>query len=97
VASFLLVTYCLIYYLEKLKFPATDKITKSANFWFVTGILTYYSGCFFIFITFKNLTLTQHISNGIILIWRIHNVIFMIMFVYFFIGMLCKPYPVKFK
>jgi hypothetical protein len=97
VASFIMVTYCLLYYLEKLKFPSRDKITKSSNFWFVTGILTYYSGCFFIFINYKTLSTTQDLKNGILLLWQIQNVIFMIMFVYFFIGMICKPYPETYR
>ena len=96
-ASFMLVAYCLTYYLEKLRYPTEEKITSSRDFWFVTGILTYYSGCFFIFINYKNLTLTQNFNKGIAYIWYIHNVILMIMFVYFFIGMLCKPYPKKFR
>jgi hypothetical protein len=97
VASFLLVSYCLMFYLEKLKFPTEEKITKTSDFWYVTGILTYYSGCFFIFINYKNLILTQNLRNGVGLVWHIHNVIFMVMFIYFFIGILCKPYPERLK
>lgn len=89
--SFLLVMLCFLYYLGKLKNPTTKNITKSTDFWYVTGILTYYTSSFFIFITFNNLT--QSNNNGVRYLWPIHNVLFFIMCVYFFIGLLCKRSP----
>lgn len=95
VASFILVVYCFFYYLKKLKNPVTSNIAKSRIFWYVTGIFTYYSGSFFIFITYSYLTLQKIEKVG--LLWRLHNFIFLLMCIYLFIGLLCKPLPEKFK
>jgi len=86
-ASFILVTYCFIYYLDKLKHP-TKSITNSRDFWYVTGLLTYYASCFFIFISYNSLTNSnnRHITS----LWPIHNILFLIMCVYFYKGMLCN-------
>jgi len=94
-ASLILIVYCLLYYLDKLTHPATDNITKSTHFWYVTGLFTYYVSSFFIFVTYRTLT-QQQISN-LGFLWRIHNVVFLIMCGYFLIGMICKPSQEKYK
>ena len=92
-ASFILCAYALFYYLKLLKSSAEDNILTSANFWFNTGIFSYYTINFFIFLTYNKLTQEKLPMLGII--WQLHNVIFLIMCVYIFIGTLCKRSPEK--
>lgn len=94
-ASLLIVIFCLLYYWQNIKHPTTSRIIKSRDFWYVTGILTYYTCNFFIFISYRVLT-QSHIEHVGIL-WKIHNVFFLMMCLYIFAGMLCKPSPKKFK
>ena len=87
-ASFILIAYCFLYYLEQILHPTTISITKSKDFWYVTGIFTYYASNFFIFISYN--WLTQK-GTKLTLIWETHNVILLIMCIYILIGFLCKP------
>ena len=87
-ASFILCAYALFYYLKLFKSPAEDNILQSANFWFNTGIFSYYTINFFIFLTYNRLT-AENLTQ-ISIIWQLHNIIFLIMCIYLFIGTLCK-------
>jgi len=91
-ASFILTTYCFLYFLNQISHPTGIIITKSKDFWYVTGIFTYYTSNFFIFLSFNWLT-QEYTTNVFGLIWRMHNVILMIMCIYIFLGFRCKPLP----
>ncbi|RDC62872.1 hypothetical protein AHMF7616_01471 [Adhaeribacter pallidiroseus] len=95
VASLFIVIYSFLYYLENLLRPATVAITKSKDFWFITGFFTYYASCFFIFVTFKKLT--QSNTKDVGLLWQIHNVLYLILCIYLFKGIICKPLPEKYN
>jgi hypothetical protein len=95
VASFIIIAYCLLYYYQKLTNPATMSIFKSRDFYYVTGLLTYFTSCFFIFVSYRKLTQENVANLG--LVWRIHNVVFLIMCLYILIGFLCKPSPQKYN
>jgi hypothetical protein len=95
VASFFIVAYCLLYYYQKLTNPATMSIFESRDFYYVTGLLTYFTSCFFIFVSYRKLT-QEDVSN-LGLLWMIHNVVFLIMCIYFLIGFLCKPSPQRYN
>lgn len=88
-ASFILTTYAFIYYLNQISHPTGAVITKSKDFWYVTGIFTYYASNFFIFLSYNWLT-KEYTTNIFALIWRIHNVILLLMCVYIFLGFRCK-------
>jgi hypothetical protein len=88
VASFILCAYALFYYLKLFKSSAEVNILKSANFWFNTGIFSYYTINFFIFLTYNKLT--EEKLPLLKIIWQIHNIVFLIMCIYFFIGTLCN-------
>lgn len=83
--------YTIIYYYLKLVTPKEDKIVKTRSFWFNTGLFTYYSGCFFIFTTYRWFVQVNPIENYSIL-WSMHNVIFLLMCISFSIGFTCKNY-----
>lgn len=87
-ASFILCGYSLHYYLKLFQEPGKENISKSPSFWFNTAIFSYYTANFFIFLTYNKLT---HDSPPLlIIIWQLHNIIFLIMCIYIFIGSLCK-------
>lgn len=89
-ASFILTTYSFLYFLNQISHPTAIIITKSRDFWYVTGIFTYYASNFFIFLSYNWLT-KEYTTNIFALIWRIHNVILLIMCIYIFLGFRCKP------
>ena len=94
-ASFILCAYALSYYLKLFKSSAEDNILTSADFWFNTGIFSYYTINFFIFLTYNKLT--QEKLPLLRIIWQLHNIIFLIMCIYIFIGSLCKRSLEKLK
>ncbi|QHT66273.1 hypothetical protein GXP67_06175 [Rhodocytophaga rosea] len=95
VASFFIIAYCLLYYYQKLTNPATMSIFESRDFYYVTGLLVYFTSCFFIFVSYRKLT-QENVSN-LGLLWMIHNVVFLLMCIFFLIGFLCKPSPQKYN
>jgi hypothetical protein len=92
-ASFIFCSYSLFYYLSLLREPGKTNVAYSKNFWLNTGIFTYYTANFFIFLTFNRLTEKE--LPLLALIWRIHNLIFLIMCIYIFIGALCRESQAK--
>jgi hypothetical protein len=95
IASLILITYCFLFYLEKLIHPATTNIAESRDFWYVTGIFTYYAGSFVILGTYRVFT-QLHVKNLGVL-WQAHNIIFLILCLYLFKAILCKPSQEKFS
>lgn len=91
--SLLITIACLFYYLQQLSEQPTENILTVRDFWYVNGIFTYYTSNFFIFLTYNTLISRNDASIGIV--WKIHNVVFLVMCVYFFIGTRCKPLPAK--
>lgn len=86
--SLVLCIYCIIYYMSKLEKPDTEKITTHRSFWFITGIFTYFADSFFIFVSYRVLTINQHAVAPFI--WLAHNAIFAVMCTLFLIGFRCK-------
>lgn len=86
--SLVLCTYCIIYYMSKLEKPDTEKITTLRSFWFITGIFTYYAGCFFIFVSYRVLTINEKMDAPAV--WMVHNMVFALMCALFLIGFRCK-------
>jgi hypothetical protein len=89
--SLLITLGCLFYYGQQLSGQPKENILKVRDFWYVNGIFTYYTSNFFIFLTYNNLVSRNLVNIGII--WQIHNAVFLVMCVYFFIGMRCKTLP----
>jgi len=84
----LITVYSLLYYAKQLRNQPKENILYVPHFWFVNGIFTYYASNFFIFLTFDTL-INRHYTN-LSIIWRIHNVVFLVMCIYFFIGLQCR-------
>jgi hypothetical protein len=89
IISLLITFYCLLYYTKQLSTQPKENILHVRDFWYVNGIFTYYASNFFIFLTFNTLVNRHYTNIGII--WKIHNVVFLVMCIYFFVGLQCKP------
>ena len=90
-ASFVITAYCLIFFYWKLvNDDRSIGLTDTALFWIVIGIFTYFSGSFFIFISYKYLIVEEGKMLGIV--WRFHNVLLAIFCVYTIYGLTCKNY-----
>ncbi len=89
VASFIITACCLSFFYGKL---VTDNkvtgLTDGALFWIMIGVFTYYTGSFFIFISYKFLIVQGDNAAGIL--WRFHNLLFAIFCFYTIYGLACK-------
>jgi len=65
-------------------------LTASSLFWVIIGVFTYYTGSFFIFISYKYLIVQEASVIGIL--WRFHNVLLTIFCFYTIYGLACKKY-----
>jgi len=91
VASFIVSAYCLIYFYWKLvNDQRSISLTKSAFFWIAIGLFTYYTGSFFIFMSYK--FLIDQEANVIGILWRFHNVLLTIFCIYTIYGLTCQNY-----
>jgi hypothetical protein len=90
-AGFIITAYCLIFFYSKL---VSDKrlmgLTDSAFFWVIIGLFTYYTGSFFIFISYNYLILNGEGVVGIL--WRFHNLLLAVFCFYTIYGLTCKKY-----
>lgn len=90
-ASFIITACCLVFFYWRLVHDTkTSGLTNSALFWIIIGIFTYYTGSFFIFISYNYLISKQFDSLGIL--WRFHNVLLTIFCLYTIYGLTCKNY-----
>jgi len=90
-AGFIITTYCLIFFYWRL---ISDKrmtgLTDSAFFWVVIGLFTYYTGSFFIFISYNYLI---EKGEGVIgILWRFHNILLAVFCIYTIYGLTWKKY-----
>lgn len=90
-ASFIITAYSLIFFYWRLvRDTRHSGLTEHAFFWITIGIFTYYTGSFFIFISYKYLIDRDFDSVGIL--WRFHNVLLTIFCIYTIYGVTCKNY-----
>jgi hypothetical protein len=91
VASFVITAYCLIFFYWRLvKDTKLSGLTESSFFWIIIGLFTYYTGSFFIFISYNYLI--DKVFNSIGILWRFHNVLLTIFCIYTIYGLTCKNY-----
>lgn len=90
-AGFIITAYSLIFFYWKL---VSDKrmtgLTNSTFFWVVIGLFTYYTGSFFIFISYNYLIVSGEGVVGIL--WRFHNLLLAVFCFYTIYGLTCKKY-----
>ena len=91
IGSFIITGYCMIFFYWRLvKDTKLSGLTDSAFFWIVIGIFTYYTGSFFIFISYKLLLVQE--ANIIGILWRFHNLLLTLFCIYTIYGLTCKDY-----
>ncbi len=86
-ASLIIVILCFKYYYFLLKNPQLDSFFNSHVFWITTGLFTYNVCNFIVFVTFGYMTkIARHAGY----LWRFHNVVLFILFIYLIKGVSCK-------
>ncbi|MDF2186993.1 hypothetical protein [Paraflavitalea sp. CAU 1676] len=88
ITALFICTYCILYYYQKLLKPEAAKITHTRSFWFVSGLFLYYAGSFFIFLSFKFLTIND--TPNASWVWKFHNLFFVPMCAAFSVGFRCQ-------
>lgn len=74
--AFLLLVYCMLYYLTELK-AETSNLFKNPHFWVVTGLSIYVVVNFFVFLFYQPMMNMENYSIAIN-IWNVHNIAFII-------------------
>ena len=85
IESIIIIAYCLLYFHQEIKKPATEYMYSKTDFWIVSALFLYMSGNFFIYMYAAQLLLQQDFANMYMIIhgifYSIRNIIFsMIMF-----------------
>lgn len=89
--SIVIISYCVIFYYEKLQEPGITFIERLPAFWIVTGFFFYYTACMCLFMIFNGIlnnkfTFSLFISSST---WTFHQVMFFIQNIFITIGILC--------
>jgi len=77
--AYMLLVYCMQYYLSKLK-NEDDDVTSGADFWVVTGLAVYVVINFFVFLFYVPM-LQQDVTLAIN-IWYLHNVAYIVLCIF---------------
>jgi hypothetical protein len=77
--AYMLLVYCMQYYLSKLK-NEEDDVTNGADFWVVTGLAIYVVINFFVFLFYVPM-LQQDVTLAIN-IWYLHNVAYIVLCIF---------------
>lgn len=77
--AFLLLTYCMLYYLSQLKSEA-EGITGTKDFWVVTGLAIYVAANFFVFLFYVPM-ITENPDLAINM-WNIHNIAYILLCIF---------------
>lgn len=77
--AFLLLVYCMLYYLSKLK-DAEGNFSGSKDFWVVTGLSIYVVTNFFVFLFYVPMIKeNSHLANNM---WDVNNVAYIILCIF---------------
>jgi hypothetical protein len=91
--AILIVLYSLLNFRELIRRMPTQKILSLKDFWILSGLLTYFGSCFFIFISYNYLSEIDAKNVGIL--WKMHNVFLSVGCVLFFKAIACKQWIPK--
>jgi hypothetical protein len=73
VASLILISFCLLYFYQLLNELPIVHVQHLPMFWIAFGVLTYYSGNFFLFLVNNYLLYGEHDTHQ--LVWILHNLL----------------------
>lgn len=91
--AFLIVLLSLLNFRELIIQIPVQRILSLKSFWILSGLLTYFGSCFFIFISYNYLSEIDPQNVGIL--WRIHNIFLAVACVLFFKAIACKQWIQK--
>jgi hypothetical protein len=100
VIAFYVIIICLRFFILLLQKDLSIDVLRYPFFWFMTGVLIYYS-CSFILSSFYWLFFPSRNNNiqrwqqQINIIWQVNNMVVLIMCLLINKGILCKQYPTK--
>ncbi|MDB5251673.1 MAG: hypothetical protein JWP27_842 [Flaviaesturariibacter sp.] len=87
VASLLVMALSLLYFLQVIREPTQEGLSRQPRFWINVGFFTYFTTSFFVFITYDYFT-RKGIKVGYL--WRFHNVMLTLLCTYLITGLLCS-------
>ncbi|MCG7752531.1 hypothetical protein [Flavihumibacter cheonanensis] len=86
VSSIILIIESIVYLFESIQNPDIDFIYSKPSFWVVVGIMIYFSGTFFLFLQYENLSDSDKKS-----FWIINMICFILKNIFFSISFILKP------
>ena len=86
VSSIILIVGSIVYLFESIQKPDIDFIYSKPSFWVVVGIMIYFSGTFFLFLQYENLSESDKKS-----FWIINMICFILKNIFFSISFILKP------
>lgn len=86
VSSLILIIGSILYFFETIQKPEIGFIYSKPSFWVVVGIMIYFSGTFFLFLQYENLS-TEEKDN----FWIINIICFILKNIFFSISFILKP------
>ena len=94
IVSLIIAFLSFAYYSKLLQNPETIVIYRNPHFWFVTGLLLYYSLSMFIFLPYKIFTKLKMttIKAHFVDWWILQNFFYLLMIAFFIKGFTCKKY-----
>lgn len=101
-ASLLIIVYSFLYFKEKIALADVQQAFFDKTFWIVTGLFIYYFGCFFIFLTFRFLTLNGILTDlieerkSLGTLWGIQNIIYFLSCISVSIGILWRKSQIRY-
>lgn len=86
VSSLILISGSIIYFFESIQNPDVTFIYSKPSFWVVVGIMIYFSGTFFLFLQYENLSEIDKEN-----FWIINMICFILKNIFFSISFILKP------
>ncbi len=86
ISSLILITASIFYFFESIQDPDITFIYSKPSFWVVVGIMIYFSGTFFLFLQYDNLS--EEDKNNY---WIISIICFVLKNIFFSISFILKP------
>jgi drug/metabolite transporter (DMT)-like permease len=86
VSSLILITGSILYFYETIQNPEIGFIYSKPSFWVVVGIMIYFSGTFFLFLQYDNLSMQERDN-----FWIINIICFILKNIFFSISFILKP------
>lgn len=91
-SALILIIYSILFLFEQIQNPRISFIYSNPNFWVIIGIMVYFSGTFFLFLQYSDLSNTEKSSY-----WTINLICIILKNIFFSISFLLDPLKNEFK